>query len=87
MLAAFQRREPRFEGLYGSEHTREAQDANLSQSLRFGRLKSFGYYAQVGFWPFGAGILFTWPRLSYLFDHKLPGTRDAVAQALSQLGH
>src|SRR5437763_14762135 len=27
----------------------------------------------------GAGILFTWPRLAYLFDHKLPGTRDAGA--------
>jgi hypothetical protein len=27
----------------------------------------------------GAGILFTWPRLTYLFDHKLPGTRDAGA--------
>ena len=25
----------------------------------------------------GAGILFTWPRVTYLFDHKLPGTRDA----------
>jgi len=42
-----------FEGLYGSENTREAQDANLSQSLRFGTLTSYGYYAQVGFWPFG----------------------------------
>ena len=27
----------------------------------------------------GAGILFTWPRLTYLFEHKLPGTRDAGA--------
>jgi hypothetical protein len=27
----------------------------------------------------GASILFTWPRLTYLFDHKLPGTRDAGA--------
>src|SRR5262249_3810897 len=27
----------------------------------------------------GAGILFTWPRLTYPFDHKLPGTRDAGA--------
>jgi len=42
-----------FEGLYGSENTREAQDANLSQSLRTGTLTSWGYYAQVGFWPFG----------------------------------
>src|SRR5690349_22851546 len=24
----------------------------------------------------GAGILFTWPRLTYLFEHKLPETRD-----------
>ena len=27
----------------------------------------------------GAGILLTWPRLTYLFDHKLPSTRDAGA--------
>ncbi len=27
----------------------------------------------------GAGILFTWPRLTYLPDHKLPATRDAGA--------
>ena len=27
----------------------------------------------------GAGILFTWPRVTYLFNHKLPGTRDAGA--------
>jgi hypothetical protein len=27
----------------------------------------------------GAGILFTWPRLTYLFEHKLPETRDAGA--------
>jgi hypothetical protein len=25
----------------------------------------------------GGGILFTWPRASYLWAHKLPGTRDA----------
>jgi len=42
-----------FEGLYGNEHTREAQDANLSQSLRLGTLTSWGYYAQIGVWPFG----------------------------------
>jgi phosphate-selective porin len=42
-----------FEGLYGNENTREAQDANLFQSVRFGKITSFGYYAQVGFWPFG----------------------------------
>jgi phosphate-selective porin len=42
-----------FEGLYGNENTREAQDANLFQSIRFGKITSFGYYAQVGFWPFG----------------------------------
>jgi phosphate-selective porin len=41
------------EGLYGSENTREAQDANLFQSIRYGTLTSFGYYAQVGYWPFG----------------------------------
>jgi hypothetical protein len=27
----------------------------------------------------GAGILLTWPRVTYLADHKLPGTRDAGA--------
>jgi len=27
----------------------------------------------------GAGVLFTWPRVTYLFNHKLPGTRDAGA--------
>src|SRR5487761_1533490 len=27
----------------------------------------------------GAGILFTWPRATYLSGHKLPGTRDAGA--------
>jgi hypothetical protein len=27
----------------------------------------------------GAGILFTWPRITYLFDHKQPQTRDAGA--------
>ncbi len=27
----------------------------------------------------GAGILLTWPRLTYLFDHKLPSTRDVGA--------
>jgi hypothetical protein len=27
----------------------------------------------------GAGILFTWPRITYLSDHKLPDTRDAGA--------
>jgi phosphate-selective porin OprO and OprP len=42
-----------FEGLYGHENMREAQDVNLSQSLRLGTLASFGYYAQVGWWPFG----------------------------------
>ena len=42
-----------FEGLYGNENTREAQDVNLFQSVRFGKLTSFGYYAQVGFWPLG----------------------------------
>jgi phosphate-selective porin OprO and OprP len=42
-----------FEGLYGNENTREAQDVNLLQSVRFGKITSFGYYAQVGFWPFG----------------------------------
>src|ERR1700729_295666 len=25
-----------------------------------------------------AGVLFTWPRASYLWQHKLPGTRDAA---------
>jgi phosphate-selective porin len=42
-----------FEGLYGNEHTREAQDANLYQNLRLGTLTSYGYYAQVGWWPLG----------------------------------
>lgn len=42
-----------FEGLYGRENTREAQDASPFQSLRYGVLESFGYYAQVGWWPFG----------------------------------
>lgn len=42
-----------FEGLYGRENTREAQDANLFQSIRYGRLTSFGYYAQIGYWPLG----------------------------------
>jgi phosphate-selective porin len=42
-----------FEGLYGNENTREAQDANLFQSIRFGKITSLGYYAQVGWWPFG----------------------------------
>ncbi len=27
----------------------------------------------------GAGILFTWPRYTYMSQHKLPGTRDAGA--------
>ncbi|HEV2450534.1 MAG TPA: hypothetical protein VGS62_01235 [Streptosporangiaceae bacterium] len=27
----------------------------------------------------GAGFLFTWPRLTYLYRHKLPSTRDAGA--------
>ena len=30
----------------------------------------------VGF--LAAGVLFTWPRASYLWAHKLPGTRDAA---------
>jgi phosphate-selective porin len=42
-----------FEGLYGHENTREAQDSNLYQNLRTGTLTSYGYYAQVGWWPFG----------------------------------
>jgi phosphate-selective porin len=42
-----------FEGIYGTENTREAQDANLFQSVRYGNLESFGYYAQVGWWPLG----------------------------------
>jgi hypothetical protein len=29
----------------------------------------------IGF--LAAGVLFSWPRASYLWDHKLPGTRDA----------
>src|ERR1700722_16206292 len=27
----------------------------------------------------GAGILFTWPRITYLGNHELPNTRDAGA--------
>ncbi|HEX4061171.1 MAG TPA: hypothetical protein VHY58_09125 [Streptosporangiaceae bacterium] len=30
----------------------------------------------IGF--LAAGVLFTWPRASYLWEHKLPGTRDAA---------
>jgi len=41
------------EGLYGREDTREAQDADLYGTLRRGTLESFGYYAQVGWWPAG----------------------------------
>lgn len=63
LLAAIELRVPTksfdftFEGLYGNEHTREANDANLLQSLRHGALKSFGYYAQLGFWPFGTAYI------------------------------
>jgi len=46
-----------FEGLYGNENTREAQDANLFQSIRYGKITSFGYYAQVGWWPLGNAYL------------------------------
>jgi phosphate-selective porin len=59
LLAAVELRVPlqffdvTLEGVFGHENTREAQDANLYQSLRHGTLKSFGYYAQVGLWPFG----------------------------------
>jgi phosphate-selective porin len=46
-----------FEGVYGDEHTREAQDVNLSQTLRAGTLTSMGYYVQLGFWPLGSAFV------------------------------
>jgi phosphate-selective porin len=45
------------EGIYAKENTREAQDVDLSRSLRFGAIESFGYYVQLGYWPTGDAYL------------------------------